>query len=632
MRRKSLSLLSLLSLFLSPSLTAQTIAVTTNRGFHPTAVLLPHVRYIVAADSADGSVLIDELSVPPVTFTGSVRIEGVQPGARAPEQRAFPDTVRFEPDGRVMLLVADAAGRPPMRVEVDGARGATGGRISITAPRWPLGRAMLITVSPADLYELGHGTGFGSRDRIRVDDRGGFAYLSDSTAGPTTVAIGFGRGTQGRIQSDAASILIQRDYGGETGRLRRQLGALTMVVDPARDDDGTARADVVFGIGNSEAEASHAAQAAADEPQITPRAAPLRWHTPSSDADLLVRQLTAVAGWMLDWDLVGGQHTIPSSALRPAIRATDAWAGAPLALQRGDTAAVCGSYRLLRGAGTDRARDEVALRLGPQGRSFSRSDSTSPASDAALVLLGWSCYLATRDAVMLRADYPKLAAAATRASTGDAGALGPEAVERLAELADEMARLGGGAVSSGDSLRGEAARLARSQAAPLPGSLWRGVFAQAQSGINHEYGRLSDGGPVGGTSLAAGGTLVDEVAGELFGINEYVDHLEIAPQLAGIADDQAWSIDGWLLANGDTLGMTYRPADRAAMIRLSAAPRRRFVVRFPWMTPNGCVSIRRGSETERPLVTQQSDGSAYFDVRGTFDPAVITVSASACGS
>lgn len=631
MHHRSLPLVSLLALLLSPPLAAQAIAVTVNRNFHPTAVLLPHVRYIIASDSSDASLVIDELSVPPVTFTGFIRIEGVQPGARAPEQHAFPDTVRFEPDGRVMLLVADAAGRPPMRIEVDGARGATGGRISITAPRWPVGRAMLVTVSPADLYELGHGTGFGSRDRLRVDDRGGFAYLTDSTTGPTTVAIGFGRGTRGRIQGDAASILIQRDYGGETGRLRRQLGALTMVVDPARDDDGTARADIVFGIGNSEAEASHSAQAAADEPQITPRPAPLRWHTPSADADLLVRQLTTVAGWMLDWDLVGGQRTIPSSATHPAVRAVDAWAGAPLALQRGDTAAVCGSYRLLRGAGTDPTRDEVALRLGPQGRVFTRSDTTSPASDAALVLLGWSCYLTTRNAAMLRADYPKLAAAATRASTSDAGVLGPEAVERLAELADEMARLGGGP-SSGDSLRGEAARLASTQAAPLPGSLWRGVFSQSQSGVNREYGRLSDGGPIGGTSLAAGGALVDQVAGELFGINEYVDHLEIAPQLAGIADDQAWSIDGWLLADGDTLGMSYRPADRAATIRLSAAPRRRFVVRFPWMTPSGCVSIRRGNDTERPLVTQQSDGSLYFDVRGTFDPAVITVSASACGS
>jgi hypothetical protein len=328
---------------------------------------------------------------------------------------------------------------------------------------------------------------------------------------------------------------------------------------------------------------------------------------------------------------VGGQRTIPSSAAMPAVRAVDAWEGTPLALQRGDTAAVCGSYRLLRGAGTDPTKTGVALRLGPQGRSFVRSDSAEPSADAALVLLGFACYQWTRDAALLRADYPKLAAAAGRAAS-EPGATSADAVERLAELADEMRRIGGGAASAGDSLRGEAARLAGRDQAPLPGALWRSVFAQAQHGITRDYGRLSAGGEVGGTSLAAGGSFVDQVAGEIFGITEFLDHVEIAPQLAGIADDQAWQIDGWLLAGGDTLGMTYRPNDRATTIRLSAGPRRRFVVRYPWLAANACLSIRRGSETERPALIGQTDGSWYFDVRGTFDPAVITLSAAPCGS
>ncbi|HEY2804359.1 MAG TPA: hypothetical protein VGI92_00715, partial [Gemmatimonadales bacterium] len=381
---------------LPASLAGQTIAVVSNRSFRPTAVLLPHVRYLITADSADGVLTIGELSVPPVAFGHTIRIEGVTPGARRPDAHPFADTVHFEADGRVQLLVADGAGRPPMRVEISGARGVAGGRISIVAPHWPLGRALLVTVAPADIHELGsNGTGFGVRDRIRVDDRAGFAYLNDSTAGSTTVAIGFGRGTQGRIQGDVADIVIRRDFGGSTGLQRTQLGALTMVVDPARDDDGTGRADIIFGVANNESEASRVAQAAADEPQSTPRASGLRWHTASSDADLLLKHLTAVAGWMLDWDLLGGQRTIPSSAWRPMLRAVDAWQGAPIALQRGDTAAVCGSYRLLRGAGTDPTRVGVALRLGPQGRSFARSDSTDPSADASLVLLGWACYLAT---------------------------------------------------------------------------------------------------------------------------------------------------------------------------------------------------------------------------------------------
>src|SRR5205814_8441605 len=101
---------------------------------------------------------------------------------------------------------------------------------------------------------------------------------------------------------------------------------------------------------------------------------------------------------------------------------------------------------------------------------------------------------------------------------------------------------------------------------------------------------------------------------------------------AGIADDQAWQIDGWLLAGGDTLGMTYRPNDRAATIRLSAGPRRRFVVRYPWLAANSCLSIRRGGETDRPALTGRTDGAWAFRVRGTFDPAVITLSAAPCGS
>src|SRR5690242_14205079 len=89
------------------ALGAQSITVISARGFRPTAVLGPHVRYVVGSDSADGTATISGLSVPPVVFTGAIRIEGTVPLARAPERRPFADTIRFDADGRVQLMLAD---------------------------------------------------------------------------------------------------------------------------------------------------------------------------------------------------------------------------------------------------------------------------------------------------------------------------------------------------------------------------------------------------------------------------------------------------------------------------------------------------------------------------------------------
>ena len=623
--------LGTLAALLSPALLrAQSITVPATRGFHPTAVLLPHVRYVVAADSDDGSLLIADLAVPPAAFAGAIRIEGTMPYARQPERRPFADTVRFETDGRVQLLLADAPNRPPMIVEVTGARGVPAGRINVIAPRWPLTRVLLATISPADLYDLvDRVTGFGVRDRIRVDDRQGFAFITDSSTGSATVAIGFGRGTRGRFQSDVASVIVARDFGGQVGRERRTVGAISMILEPARDDEGTARAEIVFGVGDSEAEAMRAAQAASQEPQVTPRASSLRWQTPSADANLLVRHVMAASGWMLDWDAVRGERSIPSSAARPIINADDASQGAVIALQRGDTAAVCGSYRLLRSPDGSATRSETGLHLTARGRTFVPSDSTTPADDAALVMLGYACYSATRSRAMLQAEYPVMAAAAARAARAGGEAAG-EAVERLAELDDELVRLIPGRAAAGDSLRVEAARLAGMASAPMPGALWRSVFADAQRGIASDYGRLSAGGGTGGLSSGAAGTFVGSMAGEIFGITEYLDHVEIAPQLGGIADDQTWTLDGWLLARGDTLGLTYRPATRTATIRLSATQLHRIVLRLPWLTATSCVTSRRGPDAERLPLVQLSDGSFYIDVRAAFDPATITLTASAC--
>jgi hypothetical protein len=111
-----------------------------------------------------------------------------------------------------------------------------------------------------------------------------------------------------------------------------------------------------------------------------------------------------------------------------------------------------------------------------------------------------------------------------------------------------------------------------------------------------------------------------------------VDEVDVAPHLDGIADDFTWRLTGWRIA-GDSLDVTYRPADRAATLRLAAFHRTRFVLRFPWLSGASCVEIRRGgAPVERLLLVQLVDGSAYVDVRGGFAPAEIRISASACGS
>lgn len=106
---------------------APDITVVVNRNFRPTAVLLPHLHFWVAVDSAAGGVVFKSVTINPVTFTGWVRVEGIQPGARTAERRPFPDSVRFSADGRVTLLVADSAIGAPLSVEAQGDTSATAG-------------------------------------------------------------------------------------------------------------------------------------------------------------------------------------------------------------------------------------------------------------------------------------------------------------------------------------------------------------------------------------------------------------------------------------------------------------------------------------------------------------------------
>jgi hypothetical protein len=614
-------------------LSAQSIAVVANASFRPTAVLGPHVRYVAAVDSETGQLSVRGLAVPPVAF-GTLRVEGVQPFARVGPPRSFDDTVRFEPDGRVVLLRADERGRPPIAVEVQGARGVPGGRITITASRWPLGRVLLVTITPADIYEMGWASvGFGVRDRIRVDDRLGMAYLQDSTTGRTTVAVGFGRGASGRIQGDLASVVLVRDFGGETGIERRQVGALVFAIDPAHDEEGNAHAELVFGVGDNEAEAAQAARAAGAETVTAPGAARLQLRTPSADVGLALRHVLAATAWQLDWDLVAGARTMPALAVRPAVRIVDAWRAAPVALHFGDGAAVCGSYRVLR-AGTTPASGphaEVALRLGPNGRYLGAADSAVRGADAGIILLGYACYRASRNASWLAAEMPALVAASTRLSRDIADPLLPEALRRLAEIDDELVRVSAGQrPASGDSLRTFAAELEGTRSIVTPNEAWRTVTGEAGRALTRDYGRMAGAADPGGLSLTAAGSFVDAIGRGLFGIDEHLDRVDIMPRLEGLADDQTWEISGWLIGPGDTLALTYRPFDRAAVIRIAAARRWRLGLRFPWLTPTSCVTARRAGEIERMMLVMLNDGTGYVDVRATFDPAQIRVSADAC--
>ena len=216
-----------------PPLRAQTaapdITVVANPALRPTAVLLPHFQFWVAVDTAAGGLVLRDLTINPVTFTGWVRIEGIQPGSREAERRMFADSVRFSADGRVALLVSDSATRAPITIEPVGVRGAAAGKLVVTASHWPVGRAFLVTIDPADLYEQRwRSVGYGVRDRLRIDDARHMVFLQDSSVARTVIAIGFGQGVGGAIRLEQTSIVLRSQFGAETGRERRNLARLVL--------------------------------------------------------------------------------------------------------------------------------------------------------------------------------------------------------------------------------------------------------------------------------------------------------------------------------------------------------------------------------------------------------------------
>jgi len=628
---------------------APSITVVANPSFRPTGVLLPHLQFFLAVDTAAGGLVLQNLTVNPVTFTGSVRIEGARAGAREPEAAGFADSVRFGGDGQVALLVADGGSRAPIVVEPHGARNASGGRLSVSAANWPFGRVFIVTIDPADLYEHHwRSVGYGVRDRIRPDDRRGLAFLTDTSIAGTVVAIGMGRGTRGVLRADITSVVLSRRFGDEIGRERRSVGKVVLVIDPSHDAAGTAHAEIVFGVGATEDAAAQAASAAAEEGDAAPAVVVPRLETPSADVRLVFGQLLTAARPMLEWDRIAGGRSIPSGSDDVlAARPVDGWRGAEIALQLADPAALCGHYQLFRrpGAPEGVSPHQVAQRLGARGRSVvmdTATAGTARADDAGLILAGYACYRVVRDSAWLSAELPVLRAIGQReigalgsGASPDAGdgALLADAFERLAELEDEAVAKWGLPAGPGSVWREAANRLGPMRpAAPAAAAAWRALTAAAAHIVRTSYGRPSDQADTNGLSIAAADAFIGRIAGGLFGVDEHLDRVDVAPRVDGIADDFTWRLEGWRLAD-DSLAVSYRPADRAATIRLGAFHRVRLALRFPWLTAESCVSVRRGPvPAEHPALIPLADGALFVDLRAHFDPAEVTVSAAPCGA
>lgn len=609
---------------------AQTIGVVVTRAFRPTALVAPHVRYTAALDTSLGGLVIGDLTVGPVTFAGSIRIEGTTPFAREAEPRAFDDSVRFEPDGRVVLVVADGEGRPPINVEVRGSAGAMGGRIVMTARAWPVNRVLLVTMDPADQYEYRwRSAGFGERDRITVDDQASAVYLTDPSLGGLTVALAFGRGAEGRLQSDATTILVPREGGFE----RRTVGKVTLIVQPRRDNTGAIQAEIVFGLGASAAEALREAVAAGGETTVQRQAPRLRVETPAPEVGLMLAHHLAGVRELLSWYDPSPRRTLAAGAgLARWARSPDGGWGAMLAAQLGEAAAVCEDVRVFATSGLDgRPPLAVAPRAGPRGvYRWVTDDDSLPATGrlSGHVLKTWTCYWMGADANAL-GFLPALESFAAEIAADPSDPLAAAALSRLADLADEDARRSSGArTSRGDEYRALAARL---RGAPQTGAaLWLSLVQDAQRGINVHFGRVPNGGGTNGTSLAAAGRFVGSLVGELFGVDESPEGIRIAPRLDGIADQHTWRLEHWRLA-ADTLSFSYRPADREALVSLVALQRRRLLLGFPWLTARSCVTMQRGPDApERLTLVERADGLFFVDVRGGFEPVRIRVSAAPC--
>jgi hypothetical protein len=393
----------------------QDITVVGVPGFRPTAVLLPHFQFWVAVDTAAGGVVLQDLTINPVTFTGWVRVEGIEPGARQPENASFPDSVRFAADGRVALLVADAALGAPLAVEPQGVVGAAAGRLVISAPRWPLARIVLVTIDPADLYDhRWRSVGYGVRDRIRVDDARHVAFLRDTTIANAVVAIAPGRGTRAAMRIEETSIVLEQRYGESVGRERRALNRLVLALEPSRDAGGGMRAEVVFGMGESEDAAASAVATALEEAAPPAGVVGPRVATPSPDVGTVLAHVLGAAQPMLRYDRIANYRNIPAGSYTfLAAFDRDGWYGTTAALQLGDPEVVCSEYALMKRYAdpSGAQRHEIWNRLGARGPYLWTDDWGGRwlgDKDPYEILKGYACYRATRDARWLESELPNL--------------------------------------------------------------------------------------------------------------------------------------------------------------------------------------------------------------------------------
>jgi len=756
---------------------APSITVVASPAFRPTAVLLPHLQFWVAVDSAAGGVVLKAVTINPVTLTGWVRVEGIEAGARAAEQRPFPDSVRFAPDGRVTLLVADSAIGAPLAVEPQGDTGTTGGKLVITAPRWPYGRAILVTIDPADLYEhRWRSVGYAVRDRLRVDDARRVVFLEDSTVAHTVVAIGPGRGTQGAITTETTSIVVTTDYRfGAVGRDRVPLGRVVLALDPEREADGSIRAEVAFALGSSEDDAADAlARVVADGPAPHMALGP-RVGTPTPDVETVLAHILGAARPMLHYDRIATFRNIPAGSYTfLAAFDRDGWYGATTALQLHDPEVVCDEYGLMKQYAdpSGAQRHEIWNRLGPQGRYVWTDDwggQWMGDKDAYEILKGYACFRATRDTGWLAAELPNLRHIARYILSTDrngdglvegmssatysemsplsaddhpyrtedpyVNALSAYALDRLAELEDAAAGRASGpspgdraAVwrQAADRIRAALPRLWRPRMGwftyharadsdaswdhyhlqavdalefggvadtaiiatmihrllgpawwdsagagfyPVPTDdpwhdpegywtgrdwhildfkaleatfrfgtaaerrvAWSRLGAEAARIIRVNYGRPGERGDNNGLFMFSAGSYLDLLARGLFGVDEHLGAVVIAPHVDGVADDYTWRLAGWRIS-GDSLSVAYRPADRAATLRLGAPRVTRLLLAFPWLVPWGasCAEITRGDgPVARLPLAFIAGGLAAVEVPGASAPATMTVSAGAC--
>jgi hypothetical protein len=158
---------------------------------------------------------------------------------------------------------------------------------------------------------------------------------------------------------------------------------------------------------------------------------------------------------------------------------------------------------------------------------------------------------------------------------------------------------------------------------------WERLEQEVARIVRVNMGRPGERGDNNGLFMFSAGAYLDMLARGLFGVDERLDRILVAPNVDGIADDFTWRLDGWRLAE-DSLAVSYRPSERAAVVRLGALTRRRLAFRFPWFGAGGCVTTRRGAVEERLVPVLQADGASYVDLRGAFDPAEVRIAAR-CG-